>query len=98
MREGQNKKSRDVAQKKWVDVVQLLFVKYLDGNLLIELDAVARRWKDLSGRKLNKKNKNQIEATDIVSGPVKDIKREEGEVTVRKLKNTRATGPLGVAV
>ena len=85
-------------KKDKVDVAGSRFVKNLDGNLLIEPGAVASRWKEYFSRLLNEENENQIEVSDIISGPIEDIKREEVEVAMRKMKNRRATGPSGVAV
>ena len=99
-REGQNKMFRVAAQMKKdkADVAGSRFVKNVDGRLLIEPDAVASRWKEYFSRLLNEENENQIEMSNIVSGPIEDIKREEVEVAVSKMKNRRATGPSGVAV
>ena len=55
-----------------VDVAGSRFVKNVDGNLLIEPGAVASRWKEYFSRQLNAENENQIEVSDIVSGPIKE--------------------------
>ena len=91
---------RVATQMKWdkVDVAGTRFVKNVDGNLLIEPGSVAGRWKEYFSRLLNEESENQIETSDIVSGPIEDITREEVEVAVKRMKNKRATGPFGVAV
>ena len=99
-REGQNKMFRVATQMKKdkVDVAGSRFVKSADGNLLIEPESVAGRWKEYFDRLLNEENGNEIEVSGIVSGPVEDIVRGEVEVAVKKMKNRRATGASGVAV
>ena len=55
------------------------------------------RWKKYFEQQLNNEFENDIDMLPPLTGPIVDITNFEGQKTIQRMKNRRATGPSGVA-
>ena len=65
------------------------FIKDENGNILVEQNEVAERWRRYFQELLNEEYENQIEECDVVEGPIESIAEEEVRTAISKMKNKR---------
>ena len=85
-------RQRDKAGK---DVQHVRVIKDENGNVMVNLEAVLKRWKEYFEKLMNKKNNRdpRTEEAEVVNEEVNCISREEVKNVLRKMKKGKAVGP-----
>ena len=95
---GRNKMFRAAAQmrKDKRDVVGTNYIKDENGNIMMEKEKVAGRWRNYFSELANVENENYFEETTPVEGPIEIYTKEEVMTALKGMKNGKAPGPSGI--
>ena len=85
-------KQRDRAGK---DVQHVRVIKDENGNVMVNLETVLKRWKEYFEKLMNEENNRdpRIEEAEVVNKEVNCISREEVKNALRRMKKGKAVGP-----
>ena len=85
-------RQRDRAGK---DVQHVRVIKDENGNVMVNSEAVLKRWKEYFEKLMNEENKREprTEEPEVVNEEVICVSREEVKNEVRRMKNGKAVGP-----
>ena len=76
------------------DIDMMMFVKDGEGKIMSSDRDIKRRWREYFDRLLNTRNRRKdLEETEKVEGPMRQITEEEVVKQMEKMKNRKATGP-----
>ena len=96
-KEGEKKlyrlaRQRDRAAK---DVQHVRVIKDENGNVIVNLEAVLKRWKEYFEKLMNEENNTdpRTEETEVVNEEVNCVSREEVKNALRRMKKGKAAGP-----
>ena len=83
---------RDRAEK---DVQHLRVIRDENGNVMVNSEAVLKRWKEYFEKLMNKENNrdSRTEEAEVVKEEVNCVSREEVKNTLRRIKKGKAAGP-----
>ena len=81
---------RDKAGK---DVLHMRVIKDENGNMMVNLEAVLKRWKEYFEKLMNEENNRhpRTEETEVVNEEINFVSREEN--ALRRMKKGKAVGP-----
>ena len=70
-------------------------IKDENGNMMINSEAMLKRWKEYFEKLINKKNnrESRTEETEVVNEEVNCVSREEVKYALRRTKKGKAVGP-----
>ena len=90
-------RQRDKAGK---DVQHVRIIKDENGNVMVNSEAVLKRWKEYFEKLMNEKNNkdSRTEEAEVVNEEVNCISREEVKNALRRMKKGKAVGPDGLPV
>ena len=90
-------KERDRARK---DVQHVRVIKDKNGNVMVNLEAVLKKWKEYFEKLMNEENNREprTEEAEVVNEEVSCVSREEVKNTIRRMKKGKAVGPDGLPV
>ena len=76
-------------------VQHLRVIKDENGNVMTNLEAVLKRWKEYFEKLMNEKNNRdpRIEEPEVVNEEVNCVSREEVKNALRRMKKDKAVGP-----
>ena len=85
-------RQRDRAGK---DVQHVSVIKDENGNVMVNSEAVLKRWKEYFDKLMNEKNDREprTEEAEVVNEEVNCVSREEVKSTLRRMKKGKAVGP-----
>ena len=85
-------RQRDRAGK---DVQHMRVIKDENGNVMVNLEAVLKRWKEYFEKLMNKENNREprTEEAEVVNKEVNCISREEVKNALRRIKKGKVVGP-----
>ena len=85
-------RQRDRAGK---DVLHVRVIKDENGNMMVNLEAVLKRWKEYFEKLMNEENNRdpRTEEAEVVNEEVNCISREEVKNALRRMKKGKAVGP-----
>ena len=85
-------RQRDRAGK---DVQQVRVIKDENGNVMVNSEAVLKRWKEYFGKLMNEENNRdpRTEEPEVVNEEVNCVSREEVKNALRRMKKGKAVGP-----
>ena len=85
-------RQRDRAGK---DVQHVRVIKDENGNVMVNSEAVLKRWKEYFEKLMNKENNREpgTEEAKVVNEEVNCVSREEVKNALRKMKKGKAVGP-----
>ena len=85
-------RQRDRAGK---DVQHVRVIKDENGNVMVNSEAVLKRWKEYFEKLMNEENNRdpRIEEAEVVNEEVKCVSREEVKNPLRRMKKGKAVGP-----
>ena len=85
-------RQRDRAGK---DVQHVRVIKDENGNVMINSEAVLKRWKEYFEKLMNEENNrdSRIEEAEVVNEEVNCVSREEAKNALRRMKKGKAAGP-----
>ena len=85
-------RQRDRAGK---DVQHVRVIKKENGNVMVNLEAVSKRWKEYFEKLMNEENNRdpRTEGPEVVNKEVNCVSREEVKNTLRRMKKGKAAGP-----
>ena len=77
------------------DVQHVRVINDENGNVMVNLEAVLKRWKEYFEKLMNKENNRepQTEEAEVVNKEVNCVIREEVKNALRKMKKAKAVGP-----
>ena len=77
------------------DVQHVRIIKDENGNVMVNSEAVLKRWKEYFAKLMNEKNNRdpRTEEPEVVNEEVNCISREEAKNALRKTKKGKAAGP-----
>ena len=90
-------RQRDRAGK---DVQHVRVIKDKNGNVMVNSEAVLKRWKEYFEKLMNEENNRdpRTEETEVVNEEVNCISREEVKNALRRMKKDKAIGPVELPV
>ena len=85
-------RQRDRAGK---DVQHVRVIKNENGNVMVNSEAVLKRWKEYFDKLMNEENNRdpRTEEAEVVNEEVNCVSREEVKNALRRMKNGKAVGP-----
>ena len=85
-------RQRDRAGK---DVQQVRVIKDENGNVMVNSEAVLKRWKEYFGKLMNEENNREprTEEAEVVNEEVNCVSREDVKKALRRMKKGKAAGP-----
>ena len=85
-------RQRDRAGK---DVQHVRVIKDENGNVMVNSEAVLKRWKGYFGKLMNEENNRdpRTEEPEVVNEEVNCVSREEGKNALRRMKKGKVVGP-----
>ena len=85
-------RQRDRAGK---DVQHVTVIKDENGNVMVNLEAVLKRWKEYFEKLMNEENNREprTEEAEVVKEEVNCVNREEVRNAIRRMKKGKAVGP-----
>ena len=85
-------RQRNRAEK---DVQHVRVIKDENGNVMLNSEAVLKRWKEYFEKLMNEENNRdpRIEETEVVNEEVNCVSREEVKNALRRMKKGKAVGP-----
>ena len=85
-------RQRDRAGK---DVQHVRVIKDKNGNVMVNSEAVLKRWKEYFEKLMNKENNRELrtEEAEVVNEEVNCVNREEVKNALRRMKKGKAVGP-----
>ena len=85
-------RQRDRAGK---DVQHVRVIKDENGNVMVNSEALLKRWKEYFEKLMNEENNREprTEETEVVNEEVNCVNREEVKKAVRRIKKDKAVGP-----
>ena len=85
-------RQRDRAGK---DVQHVRVIKDENGNVMVNLEAVLKRWKEYFEKLMNEENNRdpRTEEAEVVNEEVNCVSREEVKNSLRRMKKGKAVGP-----
>ena len=85
-------RQRDRAGK---DVLHVRVIKDENGNLMVNSEAVLKRWKEYYKKLINEENNidPRTEEAEVVNEEVNCVSREEVKNALRRMKKGKAVGP-----
>ena len=85
-------RQRDRAGK---DVQHMRVIKDENGNVMVNSEAVLKRWKEYFKKLMNKENNRdpRTEEAEVVNKEVNCVSREEVKNALRRMKKGKAAGP-----
>ena len=85
-------RQRDRAGK---DVQHVRVIKDENGNVMVNSEAVLKRWKEYFEKLMNKENNRELrtEEAEVVNEEVNCVNREEVKNALRRMKKGKAVGP-----
>ena len=88
-------RQRDRAEK---DVQHVRVIKDENDNVMVNLEAVLKRWKEYFEKLKNKENNRDLrtEEAEVFNEEVNCVSREEIKNALRRMKKGKATGPVEV--
>ena len=96
-KEGENKlyrltRKRDRAGK---DVQHVKVIKNENGNVMVNSEAVLKRWKEYFEKLINEENNRnpRTEEAKVLNEEVTCVSREEVKNALRRMKKSKAAGP-----
>ena len=96
-KEGEKKLYRLARQrnKAGIDVQYVRVIKDENGNVMVNSEAVLKRWKEYFEKLMNKENNRdpRTEETEVIDEEVNCVSREEVKNTLRRMKKGKAVGP-----
>ena len=77
------------------DVQHVRVIKVENGNVMVNLEAVLKRWKKYFKKLMNEENNRdpRTEEPEVVNKEVNCVSREEIKNTLRRMKKGKAVGP-----
>ena len=77
------------------DVQPMRVIKDENGNVMVNLEVVLKRWKEYFEKLMNEENnrKPRTEEPEVVNEEVNCVSREEVKNAVRRMKKGKAVGP-----
>ena len=77
------------------DVQHVRVIKDENGNVMVNSEAVLKRWKEYFEKLMNEENNREpkIEEVEVVNEEVICVSREEVKNAVRRMKKGKAVGP-----
>ena len=75
------------------DVQHVRVIKDKNGNVMVNLEAVLKRWKEYFEKLMNKENNRDPRTEEMVNEEVNCISREEVKNALRRMKKGKAVGP-----
>ena len=83
---------RDIEEK---DVQHVRVIKDENGNVMINSEAMLKRWKEYFEKLMNEKNNRdrRTEEAEVVNEEVNCVSREEVKKAIRRMKKGKAIGP-----
>ena len=84
---------RETEQGK--DVQHVRIIKDENGNVMVNLEAVLKRWKEYFEKLMNEENNREprTEEAEVVKEEVNCVSREEVKNALRRIKKGKAVGP-----
>ena len=85
-------RQRDKAGK---DVQHVSVMKDKNGDMMVNSEAVLKRWKEYFEKLMNEENNREprTEETEVVNEKVNCVSKEEVKTTLRRMKKGKAVGP-----
>ena len=85
-------RQRDRAGK---DVQHVRVIKYENGNVMVNLEEVLKRWKEYFEKLMNEENNRdpRTEEPEVVNEEVNCVSGEEVKNALRRIKKGKAVGP-----
>ena len=85
-------RQRDRAEKH---VQHVRVIKDENGNVMINSEAVLKRWKEYFEKMMNEENNRELrtEEPEVVNEDIKCVSREEVKNALRRMKKSKAVGP-----
>ena len=85
-------RQRDRAEK---DVQHVRVIKDENGNVMVNSEAVLKRWKEYFEKLMNEENNREprTEEAEVVNEEVNCVSREEVKNALRRMKKGKAVGP-----
>ena len=77
------------------DVQHVRVIKDENGNIMVNSEAVLKRWKEYFEKLINEENNSdaRTEKAEVVNEEVNCVSREEVKNTLRRMKKDKAVGP-----
>ena len=77
------------------DVQHVRVIKDENSNVMVNLEAVLKRWKEYFEKLMNDKNNRdpRTEEAEVVNEEVNCVRREEVKNAIRRMKKGKAAGP-----
>ena len=96
-KEGEKKLYRLASQRDRAgkDVQHVRVIKDENGNIMVNSEAVLKRWKEYFEKLMNKENNKEpwTEEPEVVNKEVNCVSREEVKNALRRMKKGKAVGP-----
>ena len=85
-------RQRDRAGK---DVQHVRVIKDENGNVMVNSEAVSKRWKEYFEKLMNEENNRdpRTEEPEVVNKEINSVSREEVKNAIRRMKKGKAVGP-----
>ena len=82
------------------DVQHVRVIKDKNGNVMVNSEAVLKRWKEYFEKLMNEENNRdpRTEEAKVVNEEVNCVSREEVKNALRRMKKDKAVGPDGLPV
>ena len=77
------------------DVQHVMFIKHENRNVMVNSEAVLKRWKEYFEKLMNEENNREprTEEAEVVNKEVNCVSREEVKNALRRMKKGKAVGP-----
>ena len=96
-KEGEKKLYRLARQRNRAgkDVQHVRVIKDKNSNVMVNLEAVLKRWKEYFEKLMNEENNREpkTEEAEVVNEEISYVSREEIKNAVRRMKKGKAVGP-----